>query len=234
MLIHLFQIIPKNLCVSQSVNWLTSLLKLDKWRDSSSSGWDIFLKFFEDIPGTLVHIFQILLNSVSCLTSLLKLDKFRDISRSGWDIFLIFFGGIAGMFVHLFQIVTNFLYVCQYVSWLTFLLKLNKYWDISSSGWDNCLKFVGDFPWQIWHFSDNFLLTFCFSGGQLLRPSGLVFLQERKMHYMGYYINIGISPVLDKISFWNFGSNSWNVFILFPNNSDFFCMSVSLVVGMLP
>ena len=27
----------------------------------------------------------------------------------------------------------NFLYVCQSVSWLIFLLKLHKYWDISSS-----------------------------------------------------------------------------------------------------
>ena len=33
-----------------------------------------------------------------------------------------------------FPIITNFLYVCQYVSWLAFLLKLDKYRDISCSG----------------------------------------------------------------------------------------------------
>ena len=35
------------------------------------------------------------------------------------------------MFVHLFQIILNFTYVCQSVSWLTSLLKLDKYKDIS-------------------------------------------------------------------------------------------------------
>merc|ERR1712082_526740 len=105
-----------------------------------SSGGDIFLKFFGDIPGMLVHYFQIVLNflyvcqSVSWLTSLLKLDISRDISSSGLDIFLKFFGDIPLMLVHYFQIILNFLYVCQSVSWLTSLLKLDKYRNISSSG----------------------------------------------------------------------------------------------------
>ena len=89
-LVHYFHIIVSFLHVCQSVSWLTSLVKLGKYRDISSSGWDIFLTIFGDIPGMLVHILQIFLNSVSWLTSLLKLDKYRDISRSGWDIFLIF------------------------------------------------------------------------------------------------------------------------------------------------
>merc|ERR1712082_79327 len=82
------------------------------------------------IDLTFLYVCQ----SVSWLTSLVKLDKCRDISSSGSDIFLKFYGGIPRMLVHLFQIIMNFLYVCQSVIWLTFLLKLHKYWDISSSG----------------------------------------------------------------------------------------------------
>ena len=133
MLVHLFQIILNFLYVCQYVSWLTSLLKLDKLRDIFSSGWDIFLEFFEDIPETLVHWFQIILNflyvcqSGSWHTSFMKSNEFRNISSSGWDIFLKFFGDIPGMLVHLFQIILIFLYVCQSVIWLTFLLKLHKY-----------------------------------------------------------------------------------------------------------
>ena len=149
--------------VCQSVHWLTFLLKLDKYRDISSSGWDIFLNFFGDISGMLVHYFQIILNflyvcqSVSWLTHLLKLDKYRDISSSAWDIFLNFFGDISGMLVHYFQIILNFLYVCQFVSWLTSLLKLDKYRDISSSGWDILLKFFGGIPGMLLHYFQIFL-----------------------------------------------------------------------------
>ena len=116
--------------------------------DNSSSGWDIFLKFLGDILRTLIHYFQIILNflyvcqSVSWLTSLLKLHKSSDISSSGWDIFLKFFGDISGMFQHWFWILPNFLYVNLSVSWLTSLLKLHKYRDISGSGWDIFLIFV--------------------------------------------------------------------------------------------
>ena len=79
----------------------------------------------------LVHYFQSILNflyvcqAISWLISLLNLDKYRDLFSFGGDIFLIFFGGIPGIFEHLFQIVVNFLYVCQSVSWLTSLLKLD-------------------------------------------------------------------------------------------------------------
>jgi len=81
-------------------------MKLDKYKDISSSGLDIYLKFFGDIPGMLVHWFQIVLNlffvcqSVSWLTSLLKLDKYRNISSSGWHIFLESFGDIPGMYLN--------------------------------------------------------------------------------------------------------------------------------------
>ena len=142
MLVHYFQIILNFLYVCQSVSWLTFLLKLDKYRDISSSGWDIFLKHFGDIPGILVHCFQLIVNflyfcqSVNWLTSLLKLDKCRDISSSGWYIFLKFFGDIPGMLVHYFKIILNFMYVCQSVCLLTSILIWDKYRDISSSGWD--------------------------------------------------------------------------------------------------
>ena len=142
----------KFLYVCQSVGWLTSLLELDKYRDISSSGWVISLKYFGGIPGIFVHLFQMILNFlyvcqfVSWLTSLLKLDKSRDISCSGWDVVLKFLGDIPGMFIHYFQIIINFVYVCQSVSWLTSLLKLDKYRDISSSGWDNFQIFFGNIP----------------------------------------------------------------------------------------
>ena len=129
-----------------------------KCRDISCSGWAIFLIFFGDITGMFLHFFQINMNflyicqSVSWLTSLLKLDKYGDISCSWWDIFLKFFGDILEMFVHYFKIITYFLYVCQSISWLTFLQILGKYRDISCSWWDIFLKFLGDILGLFVHF----------------------------------------------------------------------------------
>ena len=83
MLLHHFQIILNFLYVCQSVSWLTSLLKLDKYRHISGPEWDIFLKIFGGIPWMFVHLFQIILKflyvcqSVIWLTSLLKLHKYR-------------------------------------------------------------------------------------------------------------------------------------------------------------
>ena len=51
---------------------------------------------------------------------------------------------MSGVFLHLIQIILNIVYVCQSVSWLTSLLILYKWSDISSFEWDICLKFVGD------------------------------------------------------------------------------------------
>ena len=133
-----------------------SLLILGKYGVISTFKWDIFLKIFGDIPGMLFHHFQIILNflcvcqSVSWLTSLLKLDKYRYISSSGWDIFLKFFGDIPGMLIHYFQIILKFLCVCHSVRWLTYLLKLDKYRDISSSGWV-LSDFFKDIPGMLVH-----------------------------------------------------------------------------------
>ena len=126
--------------ISQLTDWHTYLWKSDQFRNISSSGSDIFLKSFGDIPGMFLHYIQKYQNFLYLcqfaiwLTSLLKLDKYRFISRSGWDIFLKSFGDISAMFVHQFQIILNFLYACPSISWLTLLLKLDKYkYETSSS-----------------------------------------------------------------------------------------------------
>ena len=56
------------------------------------------------------------------------------------------------MFVHFFWILTNFLYVCQSISWLTNLLKLGQYGDISCPGWDIFLKYFGDISGIFWQY----------------------------------------------------------------------------------
>ena len=107
--------------MSLSVRLLTSLLKLDKCRGKSFSGWDNFLIFFQIFLGCVY--FQIIKNflyvcqSISWLTSLLKLDKYRENSSSWWEIFLNFFE---------IQIILNFMYVCQSVCLLTSLPKLDR------------------------------------------------------------------------------------------------------------
>ena len=96
--------------VSQSACWLTYLQKLGKYRDISCSGWDIFQKFFGDIPRMFLHYFEIITHflyvhqSISFVTFLLKLCKYEDNSWSGWDIFLIFYEDIPLVLVHYFKI----------------------------------------------------------------------------------------------------------------------------------
>ena len=70
---------------------------------------------------------------------------------SGWDMFLKSLRGIPGLFLDYFQIISNILYVCQSVGWLTSLLKLHEYGDISSSGRDILLNFFGDIPGMLVH-----------------------------------------------------------------------------------
>ena len=161
-LVHCFQKIVNFLYVCQSASWPTSLLILDKYRDISSSGWDNFLKRYGDIPWIFLHYYQISSNflsvcqSVSWLTSVQKLGQYRDISCSGWYIFLKLFGDIPGMFVRHFQINSTFLYVCHSIGWLTSIMKLGQYRDISYSGWDIFQKFWGDIPSIfLWYFKIN-------------------------------------------------------------------------------
>ena len=219
MFLHLLKIILNFLYVSQSVSGLTSLLKICKYRDISCSCRDMFLKFCVDIPGMLVHQFQNNMNflhvcqSVIWPTSLLKLDNYRDISSSGWDIFLKFVGDISGILAHQLHTILNFLYVCQSVSWITSLLKLDKYKDISSSRWDVFLK------------SDWDISGCSYTGSKSSQISCMsVSLLVGLLSYWNY-ADIGISPHLDDIYFCNFWRLSLNVSILDQNNSEYLvCM----------
>ena len=115
----------------------------------------------------------------------------------------------------------NFFHVCQSVSWLTCLLKFDKYRDISSSGWDIFLKYFGEIPGMFLHYFQIFLIFFMF-------VSLLVGLLS---HWN--YTNQRISPVPDETSSWYFWRHSWDVGILVPNNFNFH-VSVSLLLGLLP
>ena len=106
------------------------------WRHS----WDI---------GTMDQIilnFLYVCQSGNWHTSPMKSDNLRNISSSVWYIFLNFYGHIPGMLVHMFQIILIFLNVCQSGSWLTSLMKSDKFRDISRSGWDIFLNVYGHIP----------------------------------------------------------------------------------------
>ena len=124
-------------------------------------------EIFRDISWMFVHHFQIITNflsvclSVSWLTYLLKLCQYRDISLPVWNIFLNFFVDIPWMFLHRFPIIKNCLYVCQTISWLTSLLKLDKCRDFSWSGRDIFLKFFWDIPRLLLHYFQIITNFFC-------------------------------------------------------------------------
>ena len=132
-------------------------------------------EFFWNITRIFLDYLQIILNflyvcqSFSWLTFLLKLGQYRYISCTGRDIFLKIFGGFPGINLQLIQVILNFLYVCQSFSWLTSLLKLYKYRDISSSEWDVFLIFFGYIPWiflEYFQINPNFFYV-CQSFSQL-------------------------------------------------------------------
>ena len=121
------------------------------------------------------------------------------------------------MFLHEFQILLNFLYVCRSVSWFTSLLKLDKYRDISSSGWDFFLNFLEAFLECLYNRS---------------KPSWFSCMSVGLLPYL-IIINIRISPVLNEISIWfvlSILGCLYTCFEYFP----FPCMSVSLVFDSLP
>ena len=133
-------------CVWVSMySWLNCLIS---WVLDDISFWNLletflgcFYTFFQKNANCLY-----LCQFVSWLTFLHILGKYSDISCSWWDIFLKYFGDILGMFVHFFQIITIFLFVCQSISWLTSLMKLGQFRNISCSWWDIFLKLYGDIP----------------------------------------------------------------------------------------
>ena len=86
--------------------------------------------------------------------------KLGNISCSWWDIFQKFFGDNPDVFVHYFQTITIFLYVCQSVSLLIYLLNWCKYRDISCPGGVIFLKYFWDIPW-IFYISSKDLKNSC-------------------------------------------------------------------------
>ena len=143
------------------------------------------------------------------------------------------------MFSHYFQIIINFQYVRQSVSWLIFLLKLDKCRNISCSGQDIFMKIFGDIPRMFLHYSQmitHFQLCLCPLGkcGALhlgsftycvpvslppsLCPSG------RKLE-----ISVNIDARTLKFCM----RHPWTHSLRFREN-QIVCMSVSLLVGLLP
>ena len=76
---------------------------------------------------------------------------------------------ISGLFPKFFE----FLYVCQSVSWLTFLLNLWKCRDIICSGWDIFLKFFETSLWWLSTISELFGI-FCMSVSLVSWPTLLL------------------------------------------------------------
>ena len=97
------------------------------------------------------------------------------------------------------------------------LLKLDKWSDLPCSEWDIFLKLFWYIPWMLVHYCQiitNFLFVF---------QSFNWFTSLMKLGKYG-----------DETSFWNFWRHSWDIGTLVWNSSESFCMSVSLVVGILP
>ena len=95
-----------------------------------------------------------------------------------------------GIFLHYFQIITNFMYVCHSFSWLTSLLKLCYYRDISCCGRVIFLIFLETFLGCFLHYYQIIMNSW-----MSVRPLVGIFLYR-------IYANKGISPVLDEIYFW--------------------------------
>ena len=100
------------------------------------------------------------------------------------------FGDIPELFVHFYQMITNFLCVCQSISWIPYLLKLGQYGDISCSRWDVFHKFWETFHGCFYTIS-KLIQIICMSVSLLV-------------DLLPYWnkTNIGIFPVLDEISSW--------------------------------
>ena len=155
---------------------------------------EIFCRHSWDVLTIFPNTFNFLYVSqyVCWLTFSLKLGQYRYISCTGWDIFLKIFGRFPGINLQLFQIILNFVYVCQSISWLTFLLKLDK---------------KGYLQFLIRYLSENFwthswdVNTLVPNDSKKIRVS--LSLLTGLLPYWNS-TNEGISPVPDEISFWNF------------------------------
>ena len=109
---------------------------------------------------------------------------------------------------------------------VSLLFGLLLYWnhtniDNSSSGWYILLIFLGDTLGTLIHYF-QIILIFCMS----------VSLLFGSLSYWNH-INIEISPVLDKIVFWNFLETFQGCWYTISKYFWISCMSVSLLVGWL-
>ena len=110
---------------------------------------------------------------------------------------------------------------------VSLLFSLLPYWHYTNTGISQVLDKI-----SFWFFLEIFLgwwytcykwfLFFCMSVSLIV---GL-------LSYWNY-TTIGISPVLDKISFLNFWRHAWDVRTLVPN-IQIFLYVISVVVGILP
>ena len=140
-----------------SVSPLVCLLPFWSWTKVYLKIWmrylsGIFWRHSWDIGTPVPNNSDFFVSLSVCLLAYLLTEIWQmGYLQSVRDIFLNFFGDIPGMFVYYVQIILNFLYVCQSVSWLTYLLNWDKYRDISSSGWDILLKVFGHIPGMLAH-----------------------------------------------------------------------------------
>ena len=133
MLVLLLQIML-TFFMSQSVSWLTSLLKLDKYRHISGPEWDIFLKKIWDIPGMLLHHFQIILISCMYLSLLVGLLPYWNHTKVGLSpvLYEISFWNFLEAFLGCFYTCSKWFWIsCMSVNLLVGLL---PYWNYTNIG----------------------------------------------------------------------------------------------------
>ena len=110
------------------------------------------MRYLSDFLGHIREMFvHMSCMSVSSLVSLLPYWNYTTIGIypdldeiSFWNLLETFMG-----FYTLVPNISNFLYVCQSVSWLTSLLILDKEGGISNSGWGNFLKSFWRYSWYV-------------------------------------------------------------------------------------
>ena len=180
MLVHYFQIsLIYFVCLSvcQLVHFLTEIIQIQGYHQF----WIIYLsKFFWTHSWDVGTLF---LNDASFLVcvSVFQLAYFVTEIRQIQGYLQLWMRYLPEIFsTHSLDVSTLFLndlefLVCLSVYQLAyFLTVIDKQGDNSSSNWNFFHHLFGDFPWQIGHFSDNFRLTFCFSGGSASESSGPV------------------------------------------------------------
>ena len=111
---------------------------------------------------------------------------------------------------------------------VSLLVSLLPYWNYTNIGISPVLNKI-----SFWIFLETFLGCWSTFSKKFWIFCMSVSVLFGSLSYWNYTI-IGISPVLDKISFWFFWRHSWDVGTLVPNNSEFFvCLSVCYLAHFL-